>query len=115
VDGLSTSTTTGPAHCALRTDVTVPGNLDRMVDLAMEKWGGIDVLCNNAGWPDRFLGVHECTDAEWEHGLAIHLTAPFHASRRALPHMLEAGHGRDGGRLMQLGGSLSAVHALRQD
>jgi NAD(P)-dependent dehydrogenase (short-subunit alcohol dehydrogenase family) len=78
---------------ALRTDVTIPGDLDQMVDLAMEKWGHIDVLCNNAGRPDRFLGVHECTDDEWERGLAIHLTAPFLATRRALPHMLEAGHG----------------------
>jgi NAD(P)-dependent dehydrogenase (short-subunit alcohol dehydrogenase family) len=78
---------------ALRTDVTVPGDLDMMVDFAMESWGRIDVLCNNAGRPDRFLGVDECTDDEWERGLAIHLTAPFLATRRALPHMLEAGHG----------------------
>lgn len=75
------------------TDVTNADDLHAMVDGAIERWGRLDVLCNNAGAPDAFRGVDECSDAEWELGLALHLTAPFIASRRALAHMLPAGSG----------------------
>jgi NAD(P)-dependent dehydrogenase (short-subunit alcohol dehydrogenase family) len=75
------------------TDVTVPSDLEAMIARAVDLWGRIDVLCNNAGRPDAFRGVEDCTDEEWELGLALHLTAPFLASHCALPHMLAAGHG----------------------
>jgi NAD(P)-dependent dehydrogenase (short-subunit alcohol dehydrogenase family) len=75
------------------TDVTIASDLDAMIDRAVELWGGIDVLCNNAGRPDAFRGVEDCTDEEWDLGLALHLTAAFLASRRALPHMMATGHG----------------------
>ncbi len=74
-------------------DLTRADDVHATVDRAIELWGRIDVLCNNAGVPDRFAGVEECTDDEWGFGLALHLTAPFLASRRALPHMLAAGRG----------------------
>jgi NAD(P)-dependent dehydrogenase (short-subunit alcohol dehydrogenase family) len=74
-------------------DVTQPEQLDKMVDGAIERWGRLDVLCNNAGVPDAFRGVDECSDAEWELSLALHLTAPFVASRRALSHMLPVRNG----------------------
>jgi NAD(P)-dependent dehydrogenase (short-subunit alcohol dehydrogenase family) len=76
-----------------KVDVAVAADVHQMVDAAMERWGRIDVLCNNAGAPDRFLGVHECTDEEWDRGLAVHLTGPFLATRHALRHMLAAGRG----------------------
>jgi NAD(P)-dependent dehydrogenase (short-subunit alcohol dehydrogenase family) len=75
------------------TDVTIATDLDAMIDRAVAVWGRIDVLCNNAGRPDAFRGVEDCTDEEWELGLALHLTAAFLASRQAIPHMLAAGHG----------------------
>jgi 3-oxoacyl-[acyl-carrier protein] reductase len=74
-------------------DLTRADDVYATVDRAIELWGRIDILCNNAGVPDRFAGVDECSDHEWDFGLALHLTAPFLASRRALPHMLAAGHG----------------------
>jgi NAD(P)-dependent dehydrogenase (short-subunit alcohol dehydrogenase family) len=75
------------------TDVTRSEDIDAMVDRVMDRWGRIDILCNNAGVPDRFAGVEDCTDEEWDYGFALHLTGPFRASRRALPHMLAAGRG----------------------
>jgi NAD(P)-dependent dehydrogenase (short-subunit alcohol dehydrogenase family) len=37
--------------------------------------------------------VDECTDEEWAAGLALHVTAPFAASRLAIPHMRQTGGG----------------------
>jgi NAD(P)-dependent dehydrogenase (short-subunit alcohol dehydrogenase family) len=74
-------------------DVTDSPRVEAMVDAAVERWGRVDILCNNAGAPDRCRGVDECPDEDWENGLALHLTAPFVASRRALSYMLAAGRG----------------------
>jgi NAD(P)-dependent dehydrogenase (short-subunit alcohol dehydrogenase family) len=78
---------------SLRTDVTQASDLDMMIDTAIDRWGRIDILCNNAGAPDAFHGAEECADAEWELGLALHLTAAFVACRRALIHMLPVKRG----------------------
>jgi NAD(P)-dependent dehydrogenase (short-subunit alcohol dehydrogenase family) len=78
---------------SLRTDVTQARDLDTMIETAIGRWGRIDILCNNAGAPDAFHGAEECSDAEWELGLALHLTAAFVASRRALVHMLSVKRG----------------------
>lgn len=75
------------------TDMGDPKQVDRMVDAAITRYGGLHILCNNAGRPDRFQGAGECTDEEWERGLAVNLTGPFLASRRAIPIMLAAGGG----------------------
>lgn len=77
----------------IKADVTSQGDIDRMVEATLERFGRIDVLCNNAGITDRFLGVDECTDDEWNRTLAVNLTGPFLVSRAVLPHMLAAGSG----------------------
>ncbi|TGB13590.1 SDR family NAD(P)-dependent oxidoreductase [Streptomyces sp. MZ04] len=81
------------------TAVTVVGDLseqtvvDSVVATALEAFGGIDVLVNNAGIMDTMSAAADVTDAEWERVLRINLTAPFLLTRAALPHMLEAGRG----------------------
>ncbi|MEA2682332.1 MAG: hypothetical protein QOK05_660 [Chloroflexota bacterium] len=70
-------------------DVSVPADVDRMLDAALKAHGRIDVLCNNAGVPDLFQGADDCTDEQWEASLAVNLTAAFLASRLALRDMLK--------------------------
>ncbi|MFC8196119.1 SDR family NAD(P)-dependent oxidoreductase [Streptomyces sp. NPDC060006] len=80
------------------TAVTVIGDLsdqqvvDRVVATAVDAFGGIDVLVNNAGVMDRMSAAADTTDAEWERVLGINLTAPFLLSRAALPHLLASGN-----------------------
>jgi len=74
-------------------DITERHVVEEMIATAIERFGRLDVLVNCAGRPDRYRGVDECTIEEWEHGLALHLTAPFEACRLAVPYMLEAGEG----------------------
>jgi NAD(P)-dependent dehydrogenase (short-subunit alcohol dehydrogenase family) len=81
------------------TAVAVVGDLgeqsvvDEVVRTAVESFGSVDVLVNNAGIMDRMSALADVTDAEWERVLRVNLTAPFLLTRAVLPHMLAAGGG----------------------
>jgi NAD(P)-dependent dehydrogenase (short-subunit alcohol dehydrogenase family) len=81
------------------TAVTVIGDLseqavvDEVVATAVESFGGLDALVNNAGIMDRMSATADVTDAEWERLIRVNLTAPFLLTRAALPHMLAKGKG----------------------
>ncbi|MFK0156466.1 SDR family NAD(P)-dependent oxidoreductase [Streptomyces sp. NPDC090499] len=81
------------------TAVAVTGDLgeqsvvDQVVATAVERFGGVDVLVNNAGIMDRMSALADVSDAEWERVIRVNLTAPFLLTRAVLPHMLAAGRG----------------------
>ncbi|MBM7443215.1 SDR family NAD(P)-dependent oxidoreductase [Streptomyces sp. HB132] len=81
------------------TAVTAIGDLrdqavvDEVTATAVEEFGGIDVLVNNAGIMDSMSAAADTGDDEWERVIGINLTAPFRLTRAALPHMLAAGKG----------------------
>jgi NAD(P)-dependent dehydrogenase (short-subunit alcohol dehydrogenase family) len=64
-----------------------------LVDLAVSTYGGLDVLCNNAGVMDYMQGVGELSDEIWRRVLGINLDGPMFTSRRAVQHMLTHGGG----------------------
>ncbi len=76
---------------ALHADVSTRADCDAMVALAMERYGRIDVLYNNAAVQMSGRLV-DCTDDEWNLTIETNLSAIFYACRAALPHML-AGEG----------------------
>lgn len=81
------------------TAVAVTGDLgdqsvvDEVARTAVERFGGVDVLVNNAGIMDAMTAAADVTDAEWDRVLRVNLTAPFLLTRAVLPHMLAAGKG----------------------
>ncbi|MGW2825945.1 SDR family NAD(P)-dependent oxidoreductase [Streptomyces sp. NPDC001443] len=81
------------------TAVAVVGDLsdqtvvDQVVATTVARFGGVDVLVNNAGIMDRMSAVADVSDAEWERVIRVNLTAPFLLTRAVLPHMLQAGKG----------------------
>lgn len=70
-------------------DVTDRAFPELIVNDAMVKFGGIDIIVNNAGYTWDAV-IHKMTDEQWEAVLAIHLTAPFRIIRAAAPHLREA-------------------------
>ncbi|NJQ03114.1 SDR family NAD(P)-dependent oxidoreductase [Streptomyces zingiberis] len=86
-------TAAGGTALAVPGDLTEKAVVDTVVNRALEAYGRIDVLVNNAGVMDRMSALHETEDAEWERVLRINLTAPFLLTRAVLPHMRAAGGG----------------------
>jgi NAD(P)-dependent dehydrogenase (short-subunit alcohol dehydrogenase family) len=61
-------------------------DLKRVVDLALERWGRIDVLVNSAGHGPR-APVLELTDEQWHLGLEVYLLNVIRATRLVAPVM----------------------------
>ena len=78
---------------ALEGDVSKAEDIDHMVDFAMDRYGRIDILINNAGILDNFVPVGELTDELWEKVLNTNLTAPMKLARKVIPIMESQGKG----------------------
>ncbi|RCV48789.1 SDR family NAD(P)-dependent oxidoreductase [Marinitenerispora sediminis] len=83
----------GGVALAVVGDLSEQQVVDTVVERALESFGRLDVLVNNAGIMDRMSALGETDDAEWERVLRINLTAPFLLTRAVLPHMLAAQRG----------------------
>jgi len=82
----------GGAAVYVHVDVTRQEDCDRMVGLALEHFGRIDILFNNAGGSVR-KKLHEYTDTEWNFVIDLNLNAMFRVVRAVLPHFIEQGSG----------------------
>ena len=82
----------GGEAAALDADVTRGDDCRAMVDAAVARWGGLDVLHNNVGIESR-KDLLETTEEEWDEVLAVDLKSVFLATRAAVPAMLRRGGG----------------------
>jgi NAD(P)-dependent dehydrogenase (short-subunit alcohol dehydrogenase family) len=73
-------------------DVRDDAAVSAAVDLAIERFGRIDLLFNNAGICAYGL-AHELTEDEWDAMLDINLKGAWIVGRRVIPHMIEARRG----------------------
>jgi NAD(P)-dependent dehydrogenase (short-subunit alcohol dehydrogenase family) len=74
-------------------DISDQKTAEGLIDLAVEKFGRLDVLCNNAGIMDYMQGVDTLSDEVWRRVLSINLDGPMFTSRRAVQVMLAQGGG----------------------
>jgi len=83
----------GDRAVALPGDLAEPGVIDRLVAQAMERFGRIDILVNNAAvaLPTRFP---QLSADEWRRTLEVNLTAPFLLIKAVLPVMQAQHFGR---------------------
>jgi NAD(P)-dependent dehydrogenase (short-subunit alcohol dehydrogenase family) len=59
---------------------------ERLVETALDAFGGLDILVNNAGITN-FIPVHELTERDWDRMMAVHLKGSFGTIRFASPIM----------------------------
>lgn len=73
-------------------DVTDEARWDEIIALAIETWGRLDVLVNNAGI-SMFGLVTDLSFAQWKRCIAVDLDSVFLGTRAAIPAMREGGGG----------------------
>jgi 3-oxoacyl-[acyl-carrier protein] reductase len=79
-------------------DLTEPGVPDELVAKAVEAFGEVDIIVNNAGYTWDGV-VHRMTDEQFQAMLDIHTIVPFRVARALAPHWREAAKSeRDEGR-----------------
>ena len=95
----------GGTVATLLADVGKHEDIRAMVDAAVERWGKLTILVNNAYVAGQARGsAVAVSEEEWDRGLAVLMKAIFLGAKYAVPAMRQAGHGAIV--------NLSSVHGL---
>jgi NAD(P)-dependent dehydrogenase (short-subunit alcohol dehydrogenase family) len=81
----------GAEVLAVAADVSQSADVEMLVSETVERFGGIDVLVNNAGILGPRVAIVEYPEDEWRRVIDANLTGPFLVSKAAIPHMREGG------------------------
>ncbi len=91
----------GGAAVACQGDVTATEFADRFVGTAIKRFGGLDIIVNNAGYSWDSV-IQKTTDEQWQAMMDIHATAPFRVLRAAAEHIRGAAKAeKDRGQVVQ--------------
>jgi len=94
----------GAAALPLQADIANEDDVSRMVDAALSKFGTIDVLVNNAGYPGSAQDLTEISLEEWRQTFSVNVHGPFLCTRAVLGHM----YGRRSGHIVNVTSGTSA-------
>jgi NAD(P)-dependent dehydrogenase (short-subunit alcohol dehydrogenase family) len=78
---------TDPERHGVVGDVASEADTERWVGEALDRWGGVDVLVNNAGIAGPTALAEEIDPAAWRECLAINLESHFLMARLVVPHL----------------------------
>ena len=87
----------------LATDITVPEQIDALVRRAVERFGGIHILVNNAGSQRRKLNFDDLTDQDFMECYEDNVLSVVRAVRACLPHM----RAQQWGRIINIGSEVA--------
>jgi NAD(P)-dependent dehydrogenase (short-subunit alcohol dehydrogenase family) len=79
----------GAEVLAVAADVSRGEDARRLVEEAVGRFGGIDVLVNNAGLLGPRVAIEEYPEEEWRRVIDANLTGPYLVSKAAIPHLRE--------------------------
>ena len=82
----------GPGVAVVQGDVADPAVANALVRTAVERFGGLDSLINNAG-VGTFANVVDMNDEDWHRMIATNLTAVFQCTKAAIPALKQRGGG----------------------
>jgi len=94
IDSVPTEEAAEAIRAAGHEAISVPGDVTdkafagHIVNAAIDKLGGLDIIVNNAGYTWDAV-IHKMTDEQWDAIIGVHLTAPFRIIRAAAPYLRE--------------------------
>lgn len=77
----------------VRCNVAISAEAEHLVNMAVETYGRLDIVCNNAGVMDLSQGVGELADETWKRVIDVNLNGPMFVSRQAIRVMLPQQNG----------------------
>jgi glucose 1-dehydrogenase len=95
-------TQSGGEATGVEADISKPDDLHRMIQTAIDTYGRLDVLVNNAGIETR-QSLLDSTEADYDKVMAVNMKSAFFASQAAAKRFIEQG---DGGLIL----NISSVH-----
>ena len=104
----------GDAAVGVIADLTVDGSAESLVDAAVQRWGRLDIVVNNAGMTSVSSGWDADDDVaglslqQWDAAIARNLTTAFLMYRAAVPVLTAAGYGR----IVSVGSTTGTVNAM---
>ena len=83
----------GNSAFAMEADVSIDGDVSRMVQEALDRWGQLDILVNNAGTTHRNQPMTEVTEEEYERIFAVNVKSVYLGAKHVVPVMKKQGFG----------------------
>ena len=83
----------GDSAFAMEADVSIDGDVSRMVQEALDRWGQLDILVNNAGTTHRNQPMTEVTEEEYDRIFAVNVKSVYLSARHVVPVMKKQGFG----------------------
>ena len=77
---------------AIGCDITDRGSVESMIDSVCTRWGGIDVLVNNAGICP-FVDIMDMSPEVWQRTIDVNLNGAFHCTQITARRMIDRGNG----------------------
>jgi 3-oxoacyl-[acyl-carrier protein] reductase len=74
-------------------DVSSYADVEQLVDGALERFGHVDALINNAGVIEPIDRLEACDPESWQRNIMVNLVGAFHGTRAMLPHFRRIGGG----------------------
>lgn len=84
----------GGSGVAVQTDVARSGDTQTMARLALNEFGRIDILVNNAAQLPKFTPFEQIDDDDWDRVMAVNVKGMWHCCKAVVPTMREQGKGK---------------------
>lgn len=78
----------GGTAVAVASNVAKEDDVQHLIDTAVNEYGTLDILINNAGIMDNFVPAGDLTDELWDRVFAVNTTGPMRTIRKSLPIFL---------------------------
>jgi NAD(P)-dependent dehydrogenase (short-subunit alcohol dehydrogenase family) len=92
-DAVAAIEATGRSVIGVPTDVRFAAQVDALAAVTLERFGHVDLICNNAGVVSRPTAMWEVQENDWEWVLAVNLKGVVNGIRAFVPHLVAQNSG----------------------